>query len=83
MMIAYAPSSEGRRAGALVRVLLCIPLSISCDCGSTAGRLRAREVLTIVTNTCRRGVLHTFPSATDNSLFLEASLVCWRSLNLM
>jgi len=49
-MIAYAPSSAGRQAAARVRVLLRIPLRISCDCGSTAGRLRAREVLTFVTN---------------------------------
>jgi len=49
-MIAYAPSYAGRRAAAHVRVLLRILLRISCNCGSTGGRLRARELLTFVTN---------------------------------
>jgi len=82
-MITYALSAAGRRMAARVRVLLRIPLSISCDCGSTVGCLRASEVLTCVTNTIRRRVLDTFPSATDVSLFLGAPLIPWRSLNLI
>jgi len=82
-MIAYTPSFAGRWVAARVRVLLRIPLSISCDCSSTAGRLRAWEILTFVANTSRRGVLHTFPSTTNVSLFPEAPLVHRRSLNLI
>jgi hypothetical protein len=46
------------------------------------GRLRGRELLTLVTNT-RRGGLLTFPSATDVSLCPGAPFVRRRSMNLI